>query len=112
VWTSSVHETIHAVLGPLARAGAFTPAAVWAVGALVLPWLVRGRSVAGDAMRVGAWAAAVALGTAAAIGHGGLVSPGAVVLGAAASGIVALAPTVRTASRPRGESVGPPSRVS
>jgi len=98
-WTASVHVTVHDLLAPLAAAGAFTPAVIWAVGALVLPWLVRHRSLAADAIRVVVWATALAA-TAAAVAGDRLVTPRSAVIGALASGLVALAPALRRAWYP------------
>jgi hypothetical protein len=53
---------------PLLRSGALACAALWAAGALTLPWLVRGRSAALDLVAATMWAAGLAAG-AAAIGH-------------------------------------------
>ena len=47
-------------LGPLVTSPALAPAVVWAVFAVVLPLLVRGRFLVLDAIAAGGWAAAFA----------------------------------------------------
>jgi eukaryotic-like serine/threonine-protein kinase len=81
------------VIAPAVASGALLIGAIWAGAALVLPWLVRGRSLASDVVAATAWsagvaAAAIALGEALGgrVGQGapyGLV-PGAVVAAALA----------------------------
>jgi serine/threonine protein kinase len=96
-WTGSLHQTVQHVLVPLATAATLAPALVWALAAAVLPWLVRGRSLLGDVVRVGIWTATLVLATTAATGvfHGvadrGM--PSSAVLGALGGAAVALAPT-------------------
>jgi hypothetical protein len=102
IWLGSLHEAIHHVLGPLASAGAFTPALVWAAGAVVLPWLVRQRSLAFDAIRVVVWAAIVVSATEAMLAAARVVSPWTAVLGAVAGGLLALAPNLRSMESSRG----------
>ncbi|MGI8505367.1 MAG: protein kinase domain-containing protein [Solirubrobacteraceae bacterium] len=96
-WAGSPYETVHRVLVPLLSSGALAPAAVWALAAAVLPWLVLGRSRALDCVRVVIWSAALAAATAAAITvvHGSdlIATAPAAVLGAAAGAVVALAPS-------------------
>ena len=53
-------------LAPLLTSGALLYVAVWALAALILPWLVRGRWLAVDVIAASAWAAALGAGTAAA----------------------------------------------
>ncbi len=48
------------VIGPAVASGALLIGAVWACAALVLPWLVRGRSLASDVVAATAWSAGVA----------------------------------------------------
>ncbi|MGH2857632.1 MAG: protein kinase domain-containing protein [Solirubrobacteraceae bacterium] len=95
-WLGVPADALHHVLVPLVSTGALAPAAVWAVGAVLLPWLVRGRSLALDIVRVTMWAAALVSGTGAAISavHGATAAgapPGAAI-GAVVAGAVALAP--------------------
>jgi hypothetical protein len=51
------------VIAPAASSGALLLAAIWAAAALVLPWLVRGRSLAADAVAATTWAAGTAAAT-------------------------------------------------
>src|SRR3954469_16587069 len=59
------------VLSPTVSSGALLIAVLWGVFAAILPWLVRGRSLAADVVAATAWAGALAAATAAL-----LVSPG------------------------------------
>jgi eukaryotic-like serine/threonine-protein kinase len=90
------------VLSPTVSSGALLIAVVWAVAAAVLPWVVRGRSLAADVVGASAWAAALAAVTAI-LGQslGDRVThpdPRGVVAGALAAGIVAIARPWRWAS--------------
>jgi hypothetical protein len=100
VWMGSIHETFHHVLWPLASAGAFTPALVWAAAAVVLPFVVRQRLIALDAIRVVIWAAMVVSATEVILAADRLASPGTAVLGAVASGLLALTPNLRSMESP------------
>jgi eukaryotic-like serine/threonine-protein kinase len=60
-------------------------AAAWAVGAAILPWLVRGRSLPLDLVLATTWAAGLA-GVATGLAPGGH----GIALGAIAAGVVAL----------------------
>ena len=94
-WASSLTRTLHDAVIPIVRSGALAPTAVWALAAVVLPWLVRGRSLAFDLVRVVVWAAMLESSTIAVIGsvhgtHGTLHAPSAVI-GSIAAAAVALA---------------------
>lgn len=96
VWLGQPSQALHHVLAPLLSSGALAPAAVWAAAAVLLPLIVRGRSLALDIVRVTVWAAAVVSATGAAISavHGSSPAgapPGAAV-GAVAAAAIALAP--------------------
>jgi hypothetical protein len=52
------------VVGPVLTSGALGLAVVWGAAAVVLPWVVRGRSLAADAVAATAWAAATCAATA------------------------------------------------
>jgi hypothetical protein len=112
-WMSSLSVTVDHLLRPEISAGVLAPALVWALAAVTLPWLVRGGSLALDVVRVIVWAAVVVSATGAAIAawHGPAMGPGGVsaptaLLGALASAVVALAPSLlgtrRVALRPGG----------
>ena len=58
-WESSVGAAAHQVLTPVVSSGVLAPAAVWALAAAVLPWLVRGRSLALDLIMAVIWSATV-----------------------------------------------------
>ena len=58
-WESSLSSTATHVVGPLLSTGVLLGAALWAVGALVLPWVVRGAHAALDAVVAAVWAAAL-----------------------------------------------------
>ena len=47
------------VISPLLTSGALLYAALWALAALLLPWLVRGRWLAADLVAASIWAAAL-----------------------------------------------------
>lgn len=110
VLAGSPYDTLHQMLLPLLTSGVLVPAAVWAGAAVVLPWLVQGRSPALDLLRVVIWSAVLVSTTVLAIGavHGSdaLGSPPTAVAGAVAGGLIALAPTWLAAAR-RGWRFGP-----
>ncbi|CAA9486619.1 MAG: hypothetical protein AVDCRST_MAG13-1490, partial [uncultured Solirubrobacteraceae bacterium] len=56
------------VLVPLVSHGALAVGAVWALAAVVLPWIVRGRSAGADLLGAAVWAAGLAAGTGAVAG--------------------------------------------
>jgi serine/threonine protein kinase len=110
VWTASLAVSTHDLLGPLLRSGILTGGLVWAAGAVVLPWLVRSRSLAVNAVLACIWSAVLLSATevaiAAAHGSGRLDAPRTAILGAIAAVIVALSPSLlaaaRAAHRPEG----------
>ncbi len=95
-WEGSAADAVTRVLRPLLDSGVLACAGLWAVGAAILPWLVRGRHAALDLVAATLWAAALAAG-AGALGHAlgpGVVpdpDPRGVALGAAASVLIAVA---------------------
>jgi serine/threonine protein kinase len=118
-WTGSLDRSVHDVLGPIASSGAWLPALVWAAAAVVLPWLVRGRSFALDAALVSLWSVFVVVATTAALGvlHGPLAhrTPHTAVIGAAVAVLIALSPHAaralgrrRAAREPRAAQPGLP----
>jgi hypothetical protein len=60
-WESSISSAAHAI-GPLLSPAMLAGAAVWALGAVLAPMLVRGRGVALDAPLAGLWSAAMLAG--------------------------------------------------
>jgi hypothetical protein len=83
---------------------------VWALGALILPWLVRGRRPWLDLVRAIVWTALVVSATAAAAtaagGSAAAAAAASATLGAVAAAAVAVAPSVIAAWRGRGHSGG------
>jgi eukaryotic-like serine/threonine-protein kinase len=78
------------VISPLFSSGLILVAAVWALAALVLPWLVRGRYGGADLVAATVWATALGSGTAAVAEWAGAGQPRGVVAGAIAAGVLAL----------------------
>ncbi len=62
-WEPSAVDAIQHALWPLLSGGALALAVLWALAAVLLPLLVRGRSAALDVVAVSAWAAALAAAT-------------------------------------------------
>jgi eukaryotic-like serine/threonine-protein kinase len=83
--------TATGVLEGITTSGALLLAPLWAVAALVLPWLVRGRSLALDVVGAATWAAALGAATAAVAGWTGLAEPRGMTAGAAVAAVVAVA---------------------
>ena len=86
------------VIAPAMSSGALLLAVLWGAAALVLPWLVRGRSLAADVVTATAWAAGTAAASAALAGRLGLPPPHGLVAGALA-GALAVPPRWRCAAR-------------
>ena len=88
-WQENAANAVDDVLVPLVTNPAMGILAVWGVGALVLPWIVRGRNLYVDIVAATTWTALIAACTST---LGGTGSPG-LVLGAivAAAGTIALA---------------------
>ena len=78
------------VLDAIITSGALALAPLWAAAALVLPWLVRGRSLGFDVVAATTWAAGLAAGTGAVAGAVGLAEPRGLVAGAVAAGVLAV----------------------
>jgi serine/threonine protein kinase len=114
-WMSSPSATVTHLVHPLVSTGVLAPAAVWALAAVTLPWLVRRRSVVLDAVRVVAWAAIVVSCTGAAIaavhGSDAIGAPPNAVIGAVAAAAVALGPSLLEMWRGALHSGGPRARV-
>jgi serine/threonine protein kinase len=98
VWNPSVTAAVHDLLVPIVTSGVLAGALVWAFAAIVLPWLVSGRSPARDFVLAAVWAAATVSATQTAIAvvhHGGdVTTPPTAVAGAVVAGLVALSPTL------------------
>jgi hypothetical protein len=95
-WIGSLAQTTGHLLPALVKSGVLAPAVVWALAAVTAPWLVRGRSLVLDVVRVLAWSGLVVGATSAAVAavHGTDVVGAAptAVLGAVVCAAVALAP--------------------
>jgi hypothetical protein len=95
VWEGSLQAAATHVIGPMLGVGLLLGAALWAVAAMTLPWLVRGRNAALDAVAATMWSAAII--TAAPLVDAGLsshvthASPRGAVLGAVLGAILAVA---------------------
>jgi len=95
VWEGSLGSAATHVVGPVLSVGVLLGAASWATAAVLLPWLVRGRSAAFDVVAATIWSAALA--AAAPVLDSGLSvhavhpSPRGVVLGSVLGGVIAVA---------------------
>jgi hypothetical protein len=63
-WEGSLSGTAVHVIAPALSVGVLVGAGLWAVGAMVLPWIVRGRSAPVDVVAAAVWSAAVTAATA------------------------------------------------
>jgi eukaryotic-like serine/threonine-protein kinase len=91
-WDDSAGHALRDAAWPLLTSGAALLAVLWAVAALVLPWLVRGRSLALDTAAATAWAAALGGATGALAERA--AAPGATPPGLVAGAVVAGAAAV------------------
>jgi hypothetical protein len=97
-WDAGAGRALADAAWPLVTSGAAALAALWALAAVVSPWLVRGRSTAVDVVAATSWAAGLAAATAAVaerVGGPGAHAPGGV------PGAVAAAVTVLALARAR-----------
>ena len=99
-WTASASTALSAVIGPALSSGAMIVAGVWAVGAAVLPILVRGRSLVLDLLAAACWSALLAVATVRATDAlrwtGGVPEPRGLVLGSlACAGSAVVIATIR-----------------
>jgi hypothetical protein len=78
------------VLEHIVTSGALLLAPVWAAAALILPWLVPGRSPALDVAGAAAWAAALTAATGAVTAYADLPEPRGLAAGAVAAGVAAV----------------------
>ena len=90
-WEGSAFEASQHALWPLVAGGGLGLAALWALGAVLLPVLVRGRSAALDLVGVAAWAGALAAATQALSDALVLEAPRGLVAGALAGAVIAVA---------------------
>ena len=91
IWEHSLASSATHVVGPLLGLAALLGAALWAVGAVVLPWIVRGRRAGLDVVAATVWSCALV--TLAPALDGGLSahpSPRGLVLGAILGGAIAV----------------------
>ncbi len=95
VWEGSLSASATHVIAPALTLGVLFGALLWALAALVLPWIVRGRSATVDIVAATVWSAAIA--AAAPSLDAGLTSqlthpsPRGAVLGAVLGGLIAVA---------------------
>lgn len=93
-WETSLGGAAH-VLGPLLGVGLLLVGALWALGAMVLPWILRGRSATLDVVAATTWSAALAAAApvlaSGLSAHAAHPSPRGVVLGAILGGAIAVA---------------------
>jgi hypothetical protein len=75
----------------LLTSGALLYAALWALAALLLPWLVRGRWLAADLVAASIWAAALGATTAAIAEFEDAPEPRGLIAGAVSAGVIAVA---------------------
>jgi hypothetical protein len=90
-WEASAVDATQDALWPLFAGGALALAVLWALAAILLPVLVRGRSAALDIVAVAAWSAALAAGTRALSEALVLDPPRGLVLGALLAAVIAVA---------------------
>ena len=95
VWESSLAAAAGHVVGPALSLGVLLGAVLWALAALSLPWIVRGRSALSDLIAAAAWSAAIAVATpaldAGLPAAGAYAAPRGAILGAILGCVIALA---------------------
>jgi tRNA A-37 threonylcarbamoyl transferase component Bud32 len=95
VWEASLGSTATHVIGPLLSPTVLLGACLWALGAVLVPLLVRGRNASLDIVAATVWSAVLALAVpaaaAAARAGGPAPSPRGLVLGAVLGGFVVVA---------------------
>jgi hypothetical protein len=109
-WEASASSALDHVLSPIGSSGLLGVCLLWAVAAAVLPWFVRGATLAADAAGATVWAAALAGGTKAMLdacaGPGTGTHARSLVGGAVLAAAVAVAAAAaRTAARGGDESL-------
>ena len=88
-WQADAGGALDRVLWPPLASGLAAIAAAWALAAVVLPWIVRGRYAGMDFVAASAWAAGLGSGTAALAEWAGVEQPRGLVAGAIAAGVLA-----------------------
>jgi hypothetical protein len=88
-WKADAGATLDGVLWPPLSSALVALAALWALAALLLPWLVRGRYAGVDLVAASAWAAGLGSGTAALAEWAGAAEPRGLVAGAIVAGALA-----------------------
>ena len=88
-WRADAGGALDGVLWPPLASGLVALAALWALAALLLPWLVRGRYAGVDFVAACAWAAGLGSGSAALAEWAGAGEPRGLVAGAVAAGALA-----------------------
>ncbi len=110
-WTRSAAVAGRDVLVPIVTSGVLAGAVVWALAALAVPWLVRGRSLVSDVLRVLIWAAVTATATQAVVdavaGPDRLATSATALLGVIAASVILLAAPVSRALRTGNHPPGP-----
>ena len=79
------------VIAPVVSTATMGLCALWALASLVLPWVVRGRSLAGDLVGAAMWSAALAAGAASLAQAAHAPDPRGLIAGAVLGGAVAVA---------------------
>ena len=102
LWSDSLGATVHHLLPAYVHTGVLLGAGAWALAALLVPYLIRGRSAIADAVRVLLWSATTVAAMIVAVTVSGTAGPGALhgterlpatsaeVVGAAAGALVLL----------------------
>ena len=107
-WEGSALAATRDALWPLLAGGGLALAALWGLAAVALPLFVRGRSAALDLVGAAAWAGALAAATGALSEALVLDAPRGLVLGAVASGVIAVAARAAFGRVGARELIGPP----
>jgi serine/threonine protein kinase len=89
-WEGSAADAANLVLSPILSGGLVSLALVWAVAAVVLPWLVRGHSLRVDALAAALWATCLSVTTVAVVTSAAEHRPGALTREAIGAGLLAL----------------------
>ncbi len=63
IWEGSIGDTATHLIAPALSLGTLLGAALWGLGCVALPWLVRGRSAPLDVAAALVWSAAIAIAT-------------------------------------------------